>query len=136
MVRGLRLRRMTDTTGRKVNLIIRRLYCLQCKCFHHELPNCVVPYKRHCADTIQAIISGIKDGLPCESRVIWRILAWWKRVLPYYQCIIKSLAQKYVMDLGGAPSFKEIVRAAANSNNWIFSGLFCTRSVSLSREGA
>jgi hypothetical protein len=81
-----------------------------------------VPYKRHCADTIEAIISGIREGLPCESRVIRRILGWWDKVLPYYLGIVKSLLEKYGMVLGTAPAFKEIVRAAANSNNWIFAG--------------
>ena len=122
LVRGLRLRVVTDSAGGKLKLMIRRLYCPKCKRIHHELPDCIVPYKRHLADTIEAIVNGIRAGLPCESRVIRRILTWWEKVLPYYLGIIKSLSEKYQVELGGTPSFREIVRAAANSNNWIFAG--------------
>ncbi|MCL2034178.1 MAG: DUF6431 domain-containing protein [Oscillospiraceae bacterium] len=114
---------MTNTTGHKVSLMIRRLYCPKCKRLHHELPDCVVPYKRHCTETIETIIGGIRDGLPCENRVIRRILAWWNKVQPYYLNIVKSLCEKYGIVLSAVPAFKEIVRAAANSNNWISVGL-------------
>jgi hypothetical protein len=130
------LRTMTDADGIKVKLVIRRLYCPKCKRLHHELPDCVVPYKRHCSETIEAIINGIREGLPCENRVIRRIFAWWERILPYYLGVVKSLSEKYALKLGNAPSFKEIVRAAANSNNWISVGFVCTRSDSLPWAGA
>ncbi|WP_307545897.1 DUF6431 domain-containing protein [Paenibacillus sp. V4I5] len=28
-------------------LVIRRLHCSQCLKIHHELPDCIVPYKRY-----------------------------------------------------------------------------------------
>jgi hypothetical protein len=127
---------MTDPAGHKVKLMIRRLYCPNCKRLHHELPDCVVPYKRHCTETIEAVINGTREGLPCENKVIRRILAWWEKVLPYYLGVIKSLWEKYRVELYSTPSFKAIVRAAANSNNWISAGFVCTRSGSLSWERA
>ena len=129
MVRGLRLRALVDAAGSKMKLIIRRLYCPNCKRLHHELPDCIVPFKRHCAETIEEIISGKSEGVPCDYRTIWRIAAWWKEALPYFMGILKSLAEKYKTSFHEPPAFREITRAAANSNNWIFTGSICTRSV-------
>jgi hypothetical protein len=80
-------------------------------------------------------VRGKRAGIPCEIKVIRRILAWWEQVLPYYLGIVKSLSEKYRVELVVEPAFKEIVRAAANSNNWIFAGIVCTRSASLSPGG-
>ena len=33
--------------------VIRRLYCEKCECIYHELPNCLVPYKRYSTDVIE-----------------------------------------------------------------------------------
>jgi hypothetical protein len=122
---------MVDGVGRKVLLHIRRLYCAKCKRLHHELPDCVVPYKRHCAETIEKITKGSQD-VPCESGTIRRIVLWWGVVMPYFLNVLKSLSEKYKMPHHLAPAFKKIVRAVANSGNWIFVGAICTRSVSLS----
>jgi hypothetical protein len=118
---------MTDSTGEKIKLSIRRLKCVKCRRIHHELPDCVVPYKRHCAETIEEIIKG-NEEIPCESRTIRRIRLWWKIVSSYFKNIIKSLAEKYEVRFQPAPDFREIIRAAVNSNNWISAGEICTRS--------
>ena len=59
--RGRRLRGMIDSNGDKTALYIRRLCCHKCNRLHHELPDCLVPYKRHCAQTIEAVINGKSD---------------------------------------------------------------------------
>jgi len=51
--RGVRFK---DKPG-KTKLIIRRLYCKDCDLLHSELPDTVIPYKRHARETIEAIIS-------------------------------------------------------------------------------
>jgi hypothetical protein len=43
---------------------------------------------------------------------------------------MQTLTQRLNVSFGKPPAFKEIVRAAANSNNWIFAHQVCTRSVS------
>ena len=58
-VRGRRERKIIDSGGEKVKLVIRRLRCERCKRIHHELPDCIVPYKRHCSETIEAVIKVI-----------------------------------------------------------------------------
>jgi len=45
-----------DKTG-KTKLVIRRLYCENCDTLHSELPDKVIPYKRHARETIEAIIN-------------------------------------------------------------------------------
>ena len=128
VVRGKRPRILTESSGSKVKLIIRRLRCVECKRIHHELPDCVVPYKRHSAETIGKIINDDTTELPCETGTIRRIRLWWKIVLEYYLNILKSLAEKYNMKFGVPPSFKETTRAVVNTNNWISWKKICTRT--------
>ena len=112
-------------------LLIRRLYCEDCKRIHHEIPDCLVPYKRYGADVIENIVSGevrAKD-LPCPSSTVSRIRAWWKAVKSYFLQILVVLEARYKVSFGNPPAFREKVRAVANSNNWIFAHQVCTRSV-------
>lgn len=131
-MRSWRSRSLIDSDGEKSNLMIRRLMCSGCDRTHHELPDCVVPYKRHCAETIEAIINGKPEKTPCEERTIRRILTWWSVMLPYLLNILKSLACKYKISCHASPAFKEMVRAAVNSNGWTFANLICTCSVCVS----
>jgi len=130
MKRSWRMRTVIDNAGKEVRFQIRRLHCIKCNRIHHELPNCVVPYKRHCAETIENIIKG-DSQVPCEIKTISRILAWWAALEEYFMSILKSLAQKYKVFYKDPPTFKEIMRAVTNSSNWTFAHLICTRSVSL-----
>lgn len=91
LMRGWRLRVMIDSGGNKTAIYIRRLFCSNCKHLHHELPNCLVPYKRNCSETIEAIISGQTEAAPCDKPLINRLKSWWKTVLPYFMAIIESL---------------------------------------------
>jgi len=117
-VRGLRQRKLKNEAEKWEIYIIRRMYCGKCRRIHHELPDLIVPYKRHCAATIENIIGNKSEETLCDNRTITRILSWWKIVLPYFMNILQSLASKHRTTFPGAPSFKEIVRAAVNSNNW------------------
>ena len=126
-VRGRRARMLIDSAGTKVIYQIRRLYCALCRHLHHELPDCIVPYKRHCAETIEKAINRGHDA-PIDDRALRRFRIWWGIVSPYFLNILKSLALKYRITFDPMPAFKEIVRAAVNSGNWIFAHAICTRS--------
>ena len=121
---------MIDGSGSKVLFFIRRLWCGSCERIHHELPDIFVPYKRHSAETIQKILEGNTRlrpcDVPCENRTMSRILLWWQVVMPYFVNIFKTLCQKLGIQRNPAPAFKELVRAQANSGNWIFAHLLCT----------
>ncbi len=125
-VRGLRKRKLIDTEGKKITLMIRRLRCGKCGRLHHELPDIVVPYKRHSAETIEAIIGG--GEVSEEKRTVRRIAAWWRMVGAYFMSVMKSLWEKHGLPSVPKPAFRELVRAAVNSGNWIYAAKVCTRS--------
>ena len=127
-VRGERQRIVTESDGEKRKLIIRRLKCDKCRKIHHELPDCIVPYKRHSAETIENIISGKNDKVPCETGTIRRIMQWWKIAGEYYLNILKSLTEKYQIEFHEPPKFREIIRAVVNTNNWLCPKIICTRT--------
>ena len=126
--RGWRQRVMIDSNGDKTALYIRRLCCHKCNRLHHELPDCLVPYKRHCAQTIEAVINGGAHTEFC-ARLKHRVRRWWKAVKKYFIGVIESLRHKHKIICGSPPAFAEIIRAVMNSNNWIFEKSLCTRSV-------
>ncbi len=53
---GSRDRMLIQETGDKITLRIRRLRCKLCETLHHELPNKIIPYKRHEAISIEAVL--------------------------------------------------------------------------------
>lgn len=61
--------------------MIRRLKCQNPRCarIHHELPDTVVPYRRHCAETIEVIIDqkGF-EATPMEDLGIQRVREWFE----------------------------------------------------------
>ena len=130
-MRGRRRRVIFDGDDNRRVLMIRRLMCRDCGRIHHELPDCVVPYKRSCAETIEVMIAD-PEAAPFEANAIRRITVWWRVVLPYFLNVLKSLAEKYKMSFHTPPAFREIIRAAVNSNSWTFANRICTRSVWLS----
>jgi hypothetical protein len=59
---GVRKRKLINAEIDKQTLVIRRLRCKECRVIHHELPDIVVPYKRHCAETIERIVPHHRTG--------------------------------------------------------------------------
>ncbi|MDR1073571.1 MAG: DUF6431 domain-containing protein [Treponema sp.] len=125
---GTRKRGIILANGKKIVLVIRRLYCEVCKRIHHELPDIIIPYKRHCAETIENIIIGGSENLPYEERTIQRVKSWWQVVGEYYLNILKAAYAKHHLPCPAAPAFKEMVWAAVNTNHWISEFEFRTRS--------
>ena len=112
-------------------LIIKRLYCKECGTYHHELPDCLVPYKRYGAEIIEHITDNrTYESVLMPSGTVRRIRKWREVVMPYFLNIIKSLIEKFGVRFGEPPAFRETVRAVVNSNNWIFARQVCTRSAS------
>ena len=118
-MRGTRDRVMIDGSGEQIKLKIRRLRCGKCGRIHHELPDCVVPYKRHCAETIEKIIGGETGTVPCSDGVIGRVRRWWGKVGQYFMAVLRSTEMKLGIAYGPAPSMREMLRASANTNNWV-----------------
>ena len=115
---GTRGRTFIDGGGVKLTLVIRRVQCLSCKKIHHELPDILIPYKRHCANTIGKVIAGDAGDVCCEDSTIRRIGAWWAACLLYFESILTSLREKYEIIFSAHPAPKEIVRAVVNAHLW------------------
>lgn len=131
---GRRKRVLLAGDGVKSYLLIRRLRCENASCnrIHHELPDCIVPYKRYGAEVIEKIISGDSKELQCSEETLKRILWWWGVMLGYFLGILAGLSEKHQISWGPAPSLKEMVRATVNTNRWTFPGKILTRSCPVS----
>jgi len=116
---GTRKRNIIDGDGEKQTLVIRRLRCKECRVIHHELPDIIVPYKRHCSETIEKIVTDNIAGVNCENSTIRRIRAWWAACLLYFKSVLSSLREKYGTEFSRNPAPKEIVRAVTNANLWV-----------------
>jgi hypothetical protein len=119
IVIGIRNRGLIDSAGDKEILVIRRLRCTKCRKIHHELPDKVIPYKRHCAETVENIISGETEDVCCDLVTEMRIRAWWAYFHLYFTSILASLQVKYRIVFSVNPAPREIVRAVVNANLWV-----------------
>ena len=127
IVIGIRERKYIDSDGTKKVLVIRRLRCKGCLAIHHELPDILIPYKRHCAETVESIIGGDAANACCEELTIKRIRSWWAACRLYFEGVLTSLREKYGAVISLSPAPREIVMAVVNSNLWVH-----TRSAFLS----
>lgn len=101
--------------------------CKVCRVIHHELPDIVIPYKRHSAGTVEKIVTDETEELVCEESTVRRIKAWWASCILYFESILASLREKYGAMFSGKSAPKEIVRAVVNAHLWVH-----TRSAFLS----
>ena len=116
---GIRDRKLVDSSGTKETLVIRRLRCDDCRKIHHELPDMVVPYKRHCAETIENVVVGEVVNICCDFVTEYRIKRWWAAFCLYFESVKVSLQIKYRAVFSASPTPKEIVRAITNTNLWV-----------------
>jgi hypothetical protein len=119
IVIGVRDRKVTDGSDIKEILVIRRLRCDNCKKIHHELPDMIVPYKRHCAETVEKVITGDAVDICCDFVTEYRIKRWWAAFRLYFESVKVSLQVKYGAVFSANPALREIVRAIANTNLWV-----------------
>ncbi len=74
---GSRRRTRRRLTGERQVLVIRRLQCSGCRRIHHELPTCLVPYKRYDAESIEAVATqGRAAAVAVDEGTITRWLHW------------------------------------------------------------
>lgn len=132
---------------------IRRLRCQSCQVIHHELPACLVPYKRYEADVIETAIDhgGGMTHLPVDDSTLLRWRRWFKALSEQWMSFLLSVMRRenlslpanglsdrsrpvrqrigqLVGDAGGWLS--RIVRPLANHHYWLH-----TRSACLSGNG-
>ncbi len=145
---GSRKRNCIDGIGNSIVLRIRRLRCKECRSIHHELPDLLVPYKRHCSESIESVLS--PKAIPCvaaDDSTIRRWRNWFREYTDHFLGCLESIAVRLgrnsakkvthssksrfqrVIDFVGDASgwLARIVRSVVNTNNWIH-----TRSAFLS----
>ena len=148
---GSRKRRVIAEDGEQITLIVRRLRCRNelCRRIHHELPDIVIPFKRHTTDTYEKVIVGVEDFAPAEESTIRRIRKWFMEsadalsggLLGTYVMVTKdfevglstlpqSMLERICFFVGKDPGWlKKVVRILVNNNKWVH-----TRLEWLSRE--
>lgn len=114
-----------------MKLVIRRLGCKGCGKIHHELPDILVPYKRHCSETVERIVDEEAEDVSCEESTIKRLKRWFTERTRYFTgCLIAVSALHGAALTAGAISLlrkmrensgwlKKLVRIVANSNLWV-----------------
>ena len=115
---GVRDRGAISSDGYDEIYVIRRLRCVNCCKIHHELPDILIPYKRHCAETIVNIIDD-KNDICCDFATEYRIKAWWTAFTLYFERVKVSLQIKLKMTFPSKLTPKEILRVIINTNFWV-----------------
>lgn len=132
---GSRPRIWIQDEGTTNHLIIRRLRCDSCGRIHHELPDVLVPYKRHGAAVIEKALEDPKAAeVAVESSTLRRWQEWFEHFRLYAAGCLASLARRFDLDpkghcppdfaprtlkehVGNAPGWlKRTVRPMANAN--------------------
>ena len=105
--------------------MIRRMKCKKCGRIHHELPDCLVPYKRFCVEMIaEAVTSEISDStFPGETSTLIRLRVWFKLFHDYVSRLREHFLLLYktdisAIDLKTTGGLQRIVRILCNSNLW------------------
>lgn len=145
---GSRPRRVIDSGGESIILIIRRLRCQACNRIHHELPDILVPYKRYRSDCIEAVvIDRTAAVVAVDESTLYRWRRWFAAIAKHLIGCLRSIAIRYGHEpateqfslppsplrriwlyVGDAPFWlARAVRPVVNTNNWVQ-----TRSVFLS----
>jgi hypothetical protein len=97
---GSRYRSCIQTDGERIYIIVRRLRCKDSSCWriHHELPDMLVPYKRHASASIEKILS--LPGKPAFSDIsaedgtfqTWN--RWFRRMVRYWHHCMQAIGSR------------------------------------------
>lgn len=146
---GSRRRKIVSEGGEDRLLVIRRLRCSHCQKIHHELPDCIVPYKRYESSCIEQVISepDTLSSVASDDATLLRWKNWFHEQCSYWLGCLVSITIRFHHDpvgkssvssqsahhsighyVGDAPGWlARIVRPIVNSNLWVH-----TRSAFLS----
>lgn len=116
---GSKHRKAIDPKGEWQTFVIRRLRCEACKLIHHELPDIFIPYKRHCAETVEKIATNENESATRSPTTISRIKQWWEVIRNYFVYFAACLAAKCDLRAPTHLTPAIIVRAMANTHSWV-----------------
>ena len=115
------------------HLIIRRLKCTGCGRISHELPDIVVPYKRHESATISQVLeerATSRQDSYCENSTIRRWKLWFFLLRDYLESTVHALMELwncaafvrlplYPLECQADGWLKILVRNLVNSGRWL-----------------
>ncbi len=112
---------------------IRRLRCKACLKIHHELPDQVVPYKRHSATVIEEALE--ETEIAVELSTIWRWKIWFECLVSHLLGALHAMKRDDTMEktpligtalqrlrkyVGSAPGWlSRIVQSVVKKNLWV-----------------
>jgi len=94
---GSRHRICVCEDGEKIYILIRRLRCKNrnCRKIHHELPDLLVPYKRHASSSIEKILTSPEEpedsDVEAESSTFKLWNHWFQRLAGYWRGSLQSI---------------------------------------------
>ncbi|WP_282434474.1 DUF6431 domain-containing protein, partial [Desulfosporosinus acididurans] len=138
---GSRMRKVKNSNAQPRVLIIRRMRCVNCRRIHHELPDCLVPYKRYESACIESVVSdrpGLSD-VAADNSTLYRLRFWFAAIYPYFLNCLNTIAIRLAQGRVKEPSvptlsvhqkigcyveptpgwLARIVRPIVNANLWI-----------------
>lgn len=146
-----------DASGEIKELRIRRLRCVNCRQIHHELPDCLVPYKRYESGCVEQVISEAPSSdVAADESTLNRWKSWFRDQKSYWLGCLTSIAARFHQDpvkassipsqtahhrfgqvVGDAPGWlARIVRPIANANLWLHTRFAFLSKSSFGRLGS
>jgi len=138
---GSRKRKIVHATGEKSVLVIRRMRCTACRKIHHELPDCIVPYKRYEAACVENVITSEPSEVDAaaDNSTLYRWRSWFCSMATCWLGCLESIAIRYQLDVvkeSSVPSqaahhrfgryvgdavgwLARVVRPVTNSSLWV-----------------
>ena len=139
------MRGCVQPDGEKLLLSLRRLQCTNEACgrIHHELPDCLVPYKRHASASIESACTpgaeAADTGISAENSTLSRWKRWAETFAQYWGSCLRAISSRMDMNpgtkleassasplqrlfqhLGHQPGWlAEIVRTLVNAGLWV-----------------
>jgi|HigsolmetaAR201D_1030396.scaffolds.fasta_scaffold08937_2 hypothetical protein len=122
---GSRKRTLRTNSGGSTELRIRRLRCSNCSKIHHELPDCLVPYKRYESSCIEEVISSPSHTVAADESTLYRWRCWYLAMACYFAGCLESLRFRFHLDPVGPSStpsqtaHQRIGRMVGTANGWL-----------------
>lgn len=128
---GTRMRGCIQPDGERILISLRRLRCSgeSCQRIHHELPNCLVPYKRHACSSLEIACTPLAEphriDVSAETSTIRRWKRWTETLAPYWSGCLAAIFSRLGMEPGmnrGASSsspLQRLIQQVGHQTGWL-----------------
>jgi hypothetical protein len=127
-VLGSRKRKYINDAGAQITLVIRRLRCCHCNRIHHELPDFLIPYKRHCSESVEAVLTpNATLTVTADESTLWRWRRWFQEMAEYFFGCLMAINYQYnqgklsveaPIRLSQSP-FQRILHLVGDATGWL-----------------